>query len=198
MTRTLCRPLYVLAFAGAIAPSLLGAQSSASYRPVSVWLGAAASTPISDFKELAKSGLAGQLAVQYRPAGKPLGVRAELQYHTMDMTPEFLAEVGASAGVTGTWSVLYGGLVGVFESMSQGSSFGWYVLAGGGPYRVEPRVTDSGVSVSATKTQLGFNGGGGIRLKLGAVGIFLEGRYHTVTIEDSRVTLLPASIGIVF
>lgn len=168
------------------------------YRPVSVWVGASASTPISDFKEVAKSGVAGMGAVQYRPEGKVWGVRGELQYHKMDMTPESLAEVGAPAGVTGTWSVLYGGATAVLESMARGSTFGWYVLAGGGSYRVEPSVSDGDVTQSLAKTSFGFNGGAGIRFKLGAVGLFLEGRYHTVTIDDSKVTLLPVSVGLVF
>ncbi|MFN8571139.1 MAG: outer membrane beta-barrel protein [Gemmatimonadaceae bacterium] len=175
-----------------------GGAAGGPYRPVTVWVGAAASTPISDFKEVAKSGFAGMGAVQYRPEGKVWGVRGELQYHKMDMTPESLAEVGASAGVTGTWSVLYGGATAVLESMQRGSSFGWYVLAGGGSYRVEPSVSDAGVSVSVAKTSFGFNGGGGVRFKLGAVGLYLEGRYHTVTIDDSKVTLLPVSVGLVF
>jgi opacity protein-like surface antigen len=181
-------------------PRVTQAQGAAggAYRPVSVWLGVGASTPISDFKELAKSGQTAQGAVQYRPDGKSLGVRGELQFHKMDMTPEFLAEEGASAGVTGTWSVLYGGVSAVLESMPKGRSFGWYLLAGGGSYRVEPSIEDAGISQSATKTQFGFNGGAGLRFKVGGVGLFLEGRYHTVTIEDSKVTLLPVSVGIVF
>ncbi len=181
-------------------PRVIGAQGAAggTYRPVSVWLGGGTSTPIGDFKELAKSGLTVQGAIQYRPDGKTLGVRGELQLHRVDMTPELLAELGASAGITGMWSILYGGVSGVLESMPKGRAFGWYLLAGGGSYRVEPSTDDAGVSLSSTKTQLGFNGGAGLRIKVGVVGFFLEGRYHTVTIEDSKVTLLPVSVGIVF
>ena len=183
-----------------VLPRVTPAQGAAGggYRPVSVWLGVGASTPISDFKELAKSGQTIQGAIQYRPDGKSLGVRGEVQFHKMDMTPESLAEAGAATGVTGTWSVLYGGVSAVLESMPKGRAFGWYLLAGGGSYRVEPSIEDAGVSQSLSKTQLGFNGGAGLRFKVGGAGLFLEGRYHTVTIEDSKVTLLPVSFGIVF
>ena len=197
---TSCVRLAACAAFGLALPRVAHAQGAAggAYRPVSVWLGGGASTPISDFKDLAKSGLTAQGAVQYRPDGKSLGVRGELQVHKMDMTPELLSELGATPGTTGTWSVLYGGVSAVLESMPKGRAFGWYLLAGGGSYRVEPSVEEAGVAVSSAKTQFGFNGGAGLRFKLGAVGLFVEGRYHTVKIEDSKVTLLPVSVGIVF
>lgn len=168
------------------------------YRPVTVWLGGGPSTPISDFKETAKSGFSAAGALQYRPDGKPLGVRGELQYHKMDVSPEFLAEAGAPVGVTGTWSVLYGGASAVLESMDRNAGFGWFLVAGGGSYRVEPSINDGGVTQSTAETAFGFNGGGGVRFRMGPVGLFVEGRYHTVTIQDSKVTLLPVSVGLVF
>lgn len=196
------RSMAIVAALTTITSGALTAQSSGAaagaQRPVSIWLGVSASTPVSDFKELAKSGFAGQGAVQFRPAGSVFGVRGELQYHKMDMTPESLSAAGASAGVTGSWSVLYGGVTAVMESMPARAGLGWYVLAGGGTYRVEPSVSDGGVSASIAKTKLGFNGGGGIRVRMGAIAAFVEARYHTVTIEDSKVTLLPVSLGLVF
>jgi hypothetical protein len=116
----------------------------------------------------------------------------------MDMTADFLAEEGATAGVTGRWSILYGGVAGVYESMPQGRAFGWYVLAGGGSYRVEPSIEDAGVAQSVATSRFGFNAGAGVRAKFGAVGLFIEGRYHTVTVDDSKVTMLPVSVGIIF
>lgn len=196
--------VWALAFA---MPGAVWAQGAAggAERPISVWLGVGTSTPISDFKELAKSGTTVQGAIQYRPDGKPLGVRGELQAHRMDMTPDLLADEGATKG---NWSLLVRGVAGVYELMPQGRTFGWYVLAGGGSYRITAEAPEESITptdTSGKKTwglsleeKVGFNVGTGIRIKLGPASLFIEGRFHSITDKDLNVKLLPVSVGIIF
>ena len=62
-----------------------------------------------------------------------------------------------------------------------------YVIVGGAYYRVE---------TVEEKTDLGVNGGAGVRFGLGGVGVFIEGRGVAVLSETNKLTYVTAALGI--
>lgn len=78
-----------------------------------------------------------------------------------------------------------------------------YAIGGLGLYQLTASLTDgSGVSFSDSETGFGFNGGAGIRFG-GAIGIFVESRFHQFSVTPgggvtSTSRFIPVSVGVTF
>jgi hypothetical protein len=182
----------------AFTPTILAAQGSGSPgRAISVGLGGGVTVPSGDLSECCGSGfnLAGFL--QWRQPDQVFGLRADAQFHRNDMKDTYLLQFpNAGAGTTGYYNIITVGGSAVLEVAPPGSAMGWYLLAGAGLYRAEASVTESNITVSSSDTQLGFNAGGGLRVRMGGASLFAETRWHTTKIEDATFSLIPLTIGI--
>jgi opacity protein-like surface antigen len=174
------------------------AQRRPAGRPVLVGIGGGSTFPMGTFGADIKSGFNVGGFVQFRSPESLIGLRGEVQYHRNDMKESMLFEVGADPGTTGYMGTLFAGLSGVLEAMPRDASMGWYLLAGGGVYRVTPTISTGAFDVSSSETRAGFNAGAGLRFRAGAASLYIESRYHGLKLFDDNFTFLPISVGVAF
>lgn len=195
-------PLVALAVAVAALAPAAGAQQRAP-RALSVGLGAGGTVPVGDFANDVKTGVHALGYLQYQPAGEgPWAVRAEAQYNLARYTDDFLVDVGATPDDDLENKVLYVGASALYH-VHTGSAVRPYLIGGLGLYELTASLTDgSGISTSDSESGFGFNGGAGLRFG-GAVGVFIEARFHQFSITPrgglkSTSRFIPVSIGVNF
>jgi opacity protein-like surface antigen len=198
-TRLRWTRLPVLAAVAAAVPGILGAQ--AAVRPMSFGVQGGITLPMGEYGDVAETGFNVGGYLQWRPANQVFGVRGELQYHRTDIKDEVLDDFSPDA--TGNFSLLYFGVAPVLEVAPPESGIGWYILAGVGMYQVKTSVTETGIDVSTSESEIGFNAGAGLRFRFGSATLYVETRYHGVRVDDDDATtsasdfnFMPFSIGI--
>jgi len=199
-------PRRLLAAAAALvaASAPAAAQDVAGVRAFQLGVRGGASVPMGD---LADDGLEGGNAttgfnvaglIAFAPPALPMGLRVEVAYDRFGVD---LDAFGAEAeGVDANWNVLSG-------TANAGFGLGGvgvrpYLIGGVGVYRYELKVSgDDGeggtVSFAFDDTDVGVNGGLGLRFGLGALSTFVEARFHHVFAEEA-LQYVPISVGIVF
>jgi opacity protein-like surface antigen len=186
----------VLVSLGVASPAVTAARAQSKGRPVLVGVQGGITLPTGDLSDCCNSGWHVGGFLQYRQPASVVGLRGELQYHRNDLKDSYIASIDPTSQASGNFSTLYFGGAGVLEVAPQGSGVGWYILAGAGMYMTKFTVSQGSVDVSADKTKFGFNGGAGLRFKMGGASLFVESRYHGVKVEDANYTFLPVSIGV--
>ncbi len=182
--------------------SSAGAQQRAP-RALSVGVGGGGTVPLGDFANDVKTGWNALGFFQYQPAGEgPWAVRAEAQYNRASYTDDFLFDVGATPDDELHNSVLYVGVSALYH-LNAGTGVRPYVIGGLGLYELTASLTDgSGISTSDSESGFGFNGGVGLRFG-GAVGFFVEARFHQFSITPagnakSTSQFIPVTLGLSF
>ena len=152
-------------------------------------LGAAAgvSLPRSDFDTRAKSGYNAMITAGLHAPLIPISLRAE------GMLNEFDYDEGTGAGALarqgGKSARIWGFTANALVTTS--AFFGPYAIGGIGYYR-ENEKSPLG---DLTRTNMGYNLGGGFRFALTGFSAYAEARYHWV---DDGVGMIPISFGISF
>ena len=193
-----------LALAAGATPA--DAQSIAGMRVFHFGVKGGAGMPLGDFASTDPDGLAATSGfnagalLSIKPPVMPIGLRVEGSYDRFGVD---LASIPEAEGMDAKWNVLSGTVNAVV-----GASSGPYLIGGVGMYKTELKLSADGSSVGFDDTQLGFNGGVGLRFGLGLLSTFVEARYHTTTIEldleetgtteSQRINFVPISVGIVF
>lgn len=156
-------------------------------------LGAGASVPLGNFKDVAKTGYHGLVGISFAPSSFPLGIQIDGQYHRLKQK----ASVGNRTNqiIMGTGNLIY-----KFKT-SEDSKFRPYLIAGGGIYNFKlvsgDDVAGPGVGNTGNKTtKFGFNAGAGFDIKTGGVGFFAEGRFHDVFTNGPNTKFIPITVGI--
>jgi Outer membrane protein beta-barrel domain len=156
-------------------------------------LGAGASLPLSNFKDVAKTGYHGLVGISFAPSSFPLGIQIDGQYHRLKQK----ASVGNRTNqiIMGTANLIY-----KFKT-SEDSKFRPYLIGGGGIYNFKlvsgTDVAGPGVgNTGNTATKFGFNAGAGFDIKAGGVGFFAEGRFHDVFTSGPNTKFIPITVGI--
>ena len=170
-------------------------------------IAAGANVPTSDYGDAAKPGLVLNAFLGLRTGG-PLGVRGALFWSRSDIdNPLIKSNEGVTLpdnpnyNVTGNVDLVGGSL-----DLTLGRTHGLvqpYVVGGVGVFR---RRVNQDVSGAVTEfndlrrkdTDVGFNGGVGLRLSLGAAAIFAEARYYSVASEPDRTNFVPVVVGLTF
>lgn len=146
------------------------------------------------FREAVEPGWTGGLMVQ---VGRPAGLRADLLYVSFGDLNENLGDATMSLST----NVTAGTLAAVLDLG------GPYLFAGGGRYRFESVGTCEGncggvTDESVTEDYWGANGGIGLKLRIGGLSPFFEGRVHTVFPnegdEEGNGTFVTGTFGIRF
>jgi hypothetical protein len=180
----------VLATTAAASPAAgqLGAQ-----RLVRFGFGGGVSVPVSDAGDALKSGINGQAFVLVNAGGIPL--RFNLGYQKFDF------EEALAAGAEGESTIL-SGLAGLSFDLVQGPVVP-YVTAGLGVFSLKDEITGGTLDTSTTQTKFGVDGGAGLRLRLGRLEAFAEGRVQNIwteagAIDASSIKTIPVTFGVLF
>jgi hypothetical protein len=151
-------------------------------------LGGGVTSPLGDFDDGAKLGWHGTGAVSYVPQNLPVGFQLDGTFSRLsDETPD---DVKAQL-IYGTGNVFYR-----FQTSEQ-TRFRPYLIGGGGVYNLDAKGEDVDPNAES-QTKFGLNAGAGFDYKAGAVGVFVEGRFHTVFTENDNTNFIPITLGIRF
>jgi len=165
-----------------------------------------ANVPVADYGGAAKAGLVLNGFVQLGVLGSP-ALRGELFWSRSDIDNPLIRDAGGvSLGsdvgdVTGTVD-LVGGSVDVVVPVVPGP-LQPYLIGGLGVFRrrvsqdVEGAVEEFD-ALRRNDTDLGFNGGIGLRFRLLALAPFIEARYYSVGTSPERTNFIPVTLGLAF
>ena len=173
------------AFAAVIALSAASASAGAQFSSNPFQIGASAGIgfPTGDLGDIANTGYNVTVALGYKPALTPIGVRLEAAYNQFG-----LKDVDGNVNIP----AFTGNLVYSLPSVS----FSPYVIGGAGLYRTN---VDIGGGGSAGENRFGFNVGGGIKIPLSSsFETFVEARYNRVTVDNGSMSFIPISVGIMW
>ncbi len=163
--------------------------------------------PVSDQKDVFKTGWNGTVLIPINFGIAPVGIRLDGSYHEMNVKNEVFLVSGSSGKariIDGTVDLTLGPHTGPVQP---------YFLGGVGAYDMRFRGEDitTGNAFSDTTTRFGWNAGGGLAFPIGPGGsrFFVEARYTSVSTNGnrftdsvrtggSRFTFVPVNAGFVF
>ncbi len=159
-------------------------------------LGGGATVPLSDFSDFTKTGFHGLVAVSFAPSSFPLGIQIDGMYQRLK-NEDIIPGDRTSQILQGTANLIY-----KFKT-SEESTFRPYLIGGVGIYNFKQvsgdDVAGPGVgNTGNTGTDFGLNGGAGFDIKAGAVGLFVEGRFHNVFSDGTDAQFIPITLGVRF
>lgn len=163
---------------GLMTASALEAQMA---RPVTFGIGAGLTIPTGDAGDFLESGYHFQGMVGFRAPMFPVGLRADVMYHTLEFSEATDVSLNTLAGT----------LNAMFDM--GGMMAAPYLTAGVGMYNL-----DTDIEGAESTTDFGLNGGAGIRFNLSGFDTFLEARYHHIMSEGDATSLIPVTFGIMF
>lgn len=182
--------------AAALALGMMLSAPAARAQGAEFSLGGGASIPLSTFGDFAKTGFNGMVAVSFAPSSFPLGIQIDGMYQRLK-NEDIIPGGRSSQIIQGTGNLLY-----KFKT-SEESTFRPYIIGGVGIYNFKQvsgnDVAGPGVgNTGNTGTDFGLNGGAGFDFKAGAIGLFLEGRFHNVFTSGEDTKFIPITVGVRF
>jgi hypothetical protein len=196
-----------LRLAGLLALVAAPASAAAQLPGIGLGLAAGSNLPTSDYADAAKTGLVLNGFLELRTAS-PLGLRASLFWSRSDIDNPLIREIdGVSLPEAPDYDVTGEvDLIGASADVTLGASSGVfrpYVVGGAGVYRRRVSQDVEGAieefrDLRTSDTHFGWNGGVGVRLAFGGVGLFAEARYYSVSTTPARTNFIPVTIGLAF
>ncbi len=170
-------------------------QAAAQEHLIRIGFGGGVSVPTSHAADALKSGVNGQ---GYLLINIGIPLRFNLGYQKFDYKEALLA----GSGTTGT-SQMLSGMGGLSINLISLGPLTPYITASVGAFNLKDEFTEGGTTTSTSKTNFGVDGGAGIRLKLGRIEAFAEGRVQNVytdkgAIDTKSITMIPVTFGILF
>jgi opacity protein-like surface antigen len=155
-------------------------------------LGGGIGIPMGDFNDAVKLGWHGLAAFSFVPAGSPVGVQVDGQFHQFKFDGQTNLK---ERMIFGTVNAVY-----KFQT-SEMSRVQPYLIGGGGVYNL--KATGSGdpgtvISTSGSDTKFGLNAGVGLEFKAGGASLFVEDRFHHIFTSGTSTNFMPISVGIRF
>lgn len=198
--------LVACAVASLLAAAPLAAQvPGSSGRPISIVFSGGATVPTGSFKEYHDFGFHGDVSVLLRLFGAGIRLRPEITYGRFSVKDAIQSALKGTSGA-GTSNAAYSSadvstLLGAFGNIEFPLVGGLYLLGGVGAVGLSSEVTTSTTPLSETK--LSYNGGAGLRFKIGGISGFVEGRLANLAVEKGAalfkdVKTIPVSFGLVF
>jgi opacity protein-like surface antigen len=176
--------LVVLSFAGVEAK----AQMANPANPFSFGVSGGASIPTGDFSDGTKTGFNVGAHLGMRQPLWPIGLRLDGQLN------RFEDDIGLGAYLTTT-----GLSLNVVIAPALVSEIRPYIIGGPGFYHLSTDATAAfGSGARSSENRWGFDVGGGFEYHLTGFTTFLEARYNWVKSENSHITFVPISVGIMF
>ncbi len=177
--------------AAALAVSVLAFAPSAAHSQVYLGLGGGATSPISNLSDTHSAGYNVLASLGAHIPLTPLGVRVDGMFNQLPGKPD--------VGNAQIWTAN----ANLVASLVPGGPVTPYLIAGGGYYNGDYHVftTPGGTVISTGNTHannFGLNGGGGIRVGVGGIGLFAEARYHYIFTSGTHFQMIPISAGVRF
>jgi hypothetical protein len=164
-----------------------------------------AAVPQGGFSDAAATGLVVNGLIGVRLPGF-LGLRGELLWSRSDLDNPLIREAGGSvpppsADVSGTVDMI-GGIANIVISPPT-PSVQPYLIGGAGLYRRRVAQDIGGTAeeferIRESDSNLGVNGGAGVRFSLAGYAAFIEARYHSVQTDGERTNFIPVAVGFAF
>jgi hypothetical protein len=197
--------LLVAAFAFAVVAAPVSAQG----RRPGLGLGASlgANVPSGEFNDGAKPGAVANAFLELRPS-EIFALRGSLFWSRSDIdNPLIRSSNGnplpdvSSNRITGDVNLI--GASADAEFAMGAGILQPYLIGGVGAYhrRVAQNIDGTIEEFQALRkrdTQVGFNGGLGVRFNLLGAGLFLESRYYSVRTKPDATNFIPVTLGVVF
>jgi opacity protein-like surface antigen len=168
---------------------------------VRVGFGGGVSVPVSDAKDAFKDGVNGTGFVLVHILGGLPALRFAFSYDRYK-----LKQVGGLTPAAGEDEVghsqILGGTAGIKLHLLPGPVRP-FVMAGLGAFNVKD-VIDAASTQSASKTNFGVDGGGGVEIKLGRLSAFAEAKIQNVysknsgVLSRSSIQTVPVTFGLLF
>ena len=150
------------------------------------------SVPIEDASDAFDTGYNGGLVLNYELPTLPLGLRLDGDYRHFSMKTGGTNVSGSAQILDGTANLVVGLRIVLVKL---------YALGGVGIYDVKFSADSAGASTSNSQTEFGWNAGVGLAFVAGKLSIFVEGRYHEITLDSvpgGKFKFIPVSVGILF
>jgi hypothetical protein len=197
-------------FAALAGFALLAATPAASLAQlpgIDFGIAAGANVPTEDYADAAKTGLVVNAFLGLRTGG-PLGVRGALFWSRSDINNPLIRKSdgvtlpeGPDYDVSGNVDLVGGSL-----DLTLGRTHGLiqpYLVGGVGVFRRRVKQDVSGTitefnDLRHKETDVGYNGGVGLRLSLGTAAVFAEARYYSVATSPDRTNFVPLVVGLTF
>jgi hypothetical protein len=164
-----------------------GSQSAAA-QGVTVSVGGGAALPLGLLNTETNTGAHGLAAVSIAPARLPVSIRIDGMYGRFGLS---------SSDIDGHFGVFHATANAVYRfPAGETTTIRPYLIGGLGVYNYK-FITDlpEGLLREA-QTDIGINGGAGVDVAVGALGVFAETRYHSVMIPGENPEFLPITLGI--
>lgn len=185
----------------------LPATAAAQAPGIGIGIAAGQNVPTADYADAASTGLVLNGFVELRTASA-LGLRGSLFWSRSDIDNPLIREEDGVTLPEGPDYDVRGDvdLIGASADVTLGASSGVirpYAIGGVGVYRrrvsqdVEGAVEEF-QALRRSETDVGFNGGLGLRLALGGLSAFAEARYYSVASTPERTNFIPITVGIAF
>ena len=162
--------------------------------------GAGLSIPMGELGDEADGGaktggIHALIGAEWVPLGSRFGARVDGGYQQFCT----VACEDAEGNLDVKYQIIHGSLSGIAEfSADEAGRIRPYVLAGVGVYNYKLRGDDVPSGLDLSETDFGVNGGLGLNVDFGSVGMFLEGRFHNVLADGDDLQYLPIVIGVRF
>jgi hypothetical protein len=175
---------------GVLAVAVLVATTGsgpAAAQGVTFSVGGGAGLPLSYLNSGTNTGVHVVAAVSVAPATAPVGFRIDGMY----------SRFGLSGGLDGQFRVIHGTANAVYRfPAAETTTFRPYLIGGFGLYNYKTIVEIPEFFRDEANTDLGINGGGGVDIVAGALGVFAEARYHNVFAKGENAEFLPITVGV--
>jgi hypothetical protein len=170
------------ALAVMVAAALVAAPVHAQM-PVSFGVGGGLTLPSGDLADATDNGYHGMVTLRAGLPMLPVHLRIDGSYSRLPMAAGFgiddISTIGAIAALG-------------YDVVPVGPGR-LYALAGAGHYWSKAEVPNA-----ERVGDFGWNAGAGVRMNLLAAKMFIEGRYHSVSTEGGKMTMMPITVGLSF
>lgn len=189
------RRFVMACFAAALAAVASFTPAAAQLRGVA---GVGLSVPVGDFADenigMAKAGGGNALVgVEWMLSSRPVGIRLDGAWNQFCTTA--CDDAGGNLDIK--YQILNANLSGILETtLDEGQKTRLYLLAGAGIYTYKLRGGDEATGLDNSTSDFGISGGAGFGYRVGAIGLFLEGRFHNVFTDGSDLQYVPVTAGV--
>jgi hypothetical protein len=152
-------------------------------------VGGGLTLPLGDFGDAANTGWHGLAAVSFVPNNFPVGIQIDGMYQRFGGDEDVFGNDVNLQLIQGTANAVYR-----FET-SEGTKVHPYLIGGIGLYNFK-ETGDGVVGDPGSNTDFGINGGAGFDFQAGALGLFVEGRFHNVFSDPDNTNFIPITVGV--